>query len=307
MPRPAITFALTHPDRLVYAEPAITKEEFAEYFVMVAPRMLPHAAGRPLSLLRCPAGAGGKCFYQKRWTAGAPAVDRVRVVESSGRKVEYAAVHDAAGLEALVQFGVMEIHPWGSRADKLHAPDRVIFDLDPGPAVPWSAVIEAAQQLRAVLSHLGLAGWLKTSGGKGLHITVPILRTVTWELASTFARAVSERLERDAPGQFVTVASKSARRGRIFIDHLRNSRGATAVAPWCPRARAGAPVSMPIWWDELANVKSGEAFAMADVVARVRKNARDPWADLPKARQRISRALMHRLAGRNEPSTSRGR
>jgi bifunctional non-homologous end joining protein LigD len=171
----------------------------------------------------------------------------------------------------------------------------VVLDLDPDPGVPWPKVREAALALRALLSDLGLKSWVKTTGGKGLHVVLPIERRATWEVVQAFARAVAERLSADTPGRYVTVASKAARKGTIFIDYLRNSRGATAVAPWSVRARRGAPVSVPIRWEELAALKGSDAFAMRGVPALIARRKADPWADLPKTRQGITLELARRL------------
>lgn len=285
---------LTHPDRVVYDELGLTKSDLATYYAEVAPRMLPHVAGRPLSLVRCPEGEGGECFYQKHWTAVMRGVRTVAVRESKGTQ-PYAVVGTAADLVRLVQYGVMEFHTWQARADRIEAPDRVILDLDPDSGVPWPVVCQAALDLRAILLGLGLKSWVKTSGGKGLHVALPISRHATWEVASAFARAVAERLLRENPERYVTVASKAARKGKIFIDHLRNSRGATAVAPWSVRARPGAPVSAPIRWEALADLSGGAAMTIAEVRSLLRRRTADPWATLPRTSQRITLAMAKSL------------
>jgi bifunctional non-homologous end joining protein LigD len=291
---------ITHPERVVFPDSGITKLELAEYHELVAPWMLPHVGNRPLSVLRCPEGQGSQCFYQKHWTSTLPGVTTVAVREESGASKPYAVVKDTKGLVALIQYGVMELHPWGSRADKVDSPDRIIFDLDPGEGVPWKRVVEGAFGLRDLLAELGMKTWLKTSGGKGLHVVLPIERRVSWGVASGFSRAVSERLSLDQPGRYVTKASKAVRKGRIFIDYLRNSRGATAVAPWSTRAREGANVSMPIRWEEAAKLKGGDTFTLESVTRLVSRKYRDPWADMASARNRITMGIAKQLLGSDD-------
>ncbi|HTF86962.1 MAG TPA: DNA ligase D [Planctomycetota bacterium] len=287
--------AITHPERIVYPGSGITKLELARYYELVAPLMLPHLAHRPLSVFRCPEGLSSTCFYQKHWTSTLPGVKTVAVPEGSGGAKPYAVVGDAKGLVALIQYGAMELHPWGSRADKLDAPDRITFDLDPGSDVPWKRVVEGAFALRDLLASLGMKTWLKTSGGKGLHVVLPIERRVSWDVASSFSRAVCERVSQAAEGRYVTVASKAARKGKIFLDWLRNSRGATAVAPWSTRAREGATISMPIRWEEAAKLRGGDTFTLESVASLVRKNYRNPWSELPRAKNRITLELAREL------------
>ncbi|MEO8029634.1 MAG: DNA ligase D, partial [Gemmatimonadota bacterium] len=289
---------ITHPERVIYPDSAISKLELARYYELVAPLMLPHVAGRPLSLVRCPEGQGGTCFYQKHWSGTTPAVDTLPIPEVKGVKRPYAVVKDAKGLVTLVQYGVIEFHPWGSRSDKLEFPDRIILDLDPAPGVKWGAVKAGALAIRDLLAGLDLKSWLKTSGGKGLHVVIPFERRISWELCTAFARAVAERLAAEQPERYVTVASKAARTGKIFVDWLRNSRGATAVAPWSTRAREGAPVSVPVRWDQLGGLTSGDSISMSDVPGLIGGRYRDPWADLPKAKQRIGRDVVEALLDR---------
>jgi bifunctional non-homologous end joining protein LigD len=197
---------------------------------------------------------------------------------------------------SLVQHGVLEFHLWGARADNVDAPDRITFDLDPAPGVGWARVREGARALRELLDGIGLASWIKTSGGKGLHVTVPIDRRSTWAEVSAFARGVAAHLARENPRRYIATASKAARKGLIFIDWLRNTRGATSIAPWSTRAREGAPISAPISWDQLDDLKSGEQFRLKNVLTLVRGRGSDPWASLLGARQRLTRAMIDELA-----------
>ena len=289
---------LSNPDRVLYPDQGLTKSDLALYYEAIAPWMLPHVAGRPFSLLRCPEGRQKACFYQKHWSGKLPdGVETVDIEESKGTVRPYTVIYEARGLVALVQHGVLEFHLWGARADQLESPDRIVFDVDPAPELPWARVREAAKLLRDVLGSVGLETWIKTTGGKGLHVVVPIERRSSWAEVSGFARAVASRIAEADPARYLAVASKAARKGRIFIDWLRNTRGATAIAPWSTRAREGAPISVPIEWEELDRLKSGDQFLLKSVLGLARRRRRDPWASLLTARQRLTRAQLGALAG----------
>lgn len=289
---------LSNPDRVFYPEQGLTKRDLASYYEAISPWMLPHVAGRPFSLVRCPQGRQKACFYQKHWTGKPPAAVRtVDIEEGKGGVQPYTVIDETAGLVSLVQHGVLEFHLWGARADQLEAPDRIVFDVDPAPDVSWPRVREAARLLRGVLESLELESWIKTTGGKGLHVVVPIERRSSWEDVSGFARALAQRVAREAPSRYLATASKSARQGRIFVDWLRNTRGATAIAPWSTRAREGAPVSAPIAWDELDRVKGADQFLLKGAVALARRRKTDPWASLLKTKQRLTQSLTAALEG----------
>lgn len=274
---------LTHPDRVLFPDTGLTKQGLAAYYARVAARMLPHLADRPLSFVRCPEGLGGDCFYQKHWTGDRPAALRqVTIRQADGRRKPYVMVGSVDGLLALVQFGVIEIHPWGARADALERPDRIVFDLDPASGVPWSAVRDAAKRLRHLLAARALASWVKSTGGKGLHVVVPIARGPSWDEVSGFARSIAVEMATDAPGRYLATASKSRRKGHIFIDWLRNVRGATSVAPWSVRARRGAPVSAPWGWNRLGSLRAADA-----VRVRGFRLGADPWEGILRERQRL--------------------
>ncbi len=286
--------AISHPGRVVYPEAGLTKGDVAAYYEAVAPRMLPHLEDRPLSLVRCPSGRED-CFYQKNVEDTFPdAVDRVEVEDEAGDVIHYASVSDAPGLVSLIQMGVLEIHPWGARRDRLDRPDLLTFDLDPGPGVGWERMAEAAHLLHQLLDHLGLACFVKTSGGKGLHVVLPIDRRTPWDEAKAFTRAAAETLVRAAPDRFVATASKAKRKGKIFIDYLRNSRGATSVAAYSTRAREGAPVSMPISWDEVDDADPA-GWTITNTRQRLAAQAEDPWAGIHDVRQSITKQRREKL------------
>ena len=283
---------LSSPDRELYPEQGITKLDLARYYEAIAPWMLPHVVGRPFSLVRCPEGRQKACFYQKHWGGTLPrAVQMVEIAEAKGSTRAYTVIRDGAGLVSLVQHGVLEFHVWGARADRVDAPDRLVFDVDPAPGVAWERVREAARLLRDLVASLGLESWVKTTGGKGLHVVVPIERRSSWAEVSAFARALAYRMAREAPERYLATASKAARRGRIFIDWLRNTRGATAIAPWSTRAREGAPLSVPLAWDELDRLKSADQYGLESGAKLAQHRKSDPWATLLEARQRLTRAL----------------
>jgi bifunctional non-homologous end joining protein LigD len=280
---------------VLYAEEGITKRDLALYYAQVAEWMLPHVAHRPLAVVRCPAGLGKPCFFQKHPSEGSSEhLLQVNVAEK-GPAEYHMAVDDAAGLVALVQMGVLEIHAWGSQTGNLEKPDRLIFDLDPDPAVEWSAVATAAREVRLLLQELGLISFLKTTGGKGLHVVVPIQPRVDWNEAKDFCHALANFVVKAAPDRYLATMSKAARKGKIFIDYLRNGRGATAIAPFSTRARPGAPVSVPIAWEELTSRLRSDQYTIGSVLTRLAKLKKDPWADISKTKQTITKTIRKRL------------
>lgn len=278
---------LTHPDRILYPDTGATKADLAAYYERVASRMLAHIAQRPLTLVRCPSGTGASCFYQKHPGEHLPAALGTVMIREKTASKPYMTLDRPEGLAALVQLGTLEIHGWGCRADDIEHPDRLVFDLDPGPGVAWPQVIAAAQTVRRMLADVGLTSFVMTSGGKGLHVAAPLRPSAGWEEAKTFARAVAQSLERHDPRSYVSVMTKSKRRGRIFVDYLRNARGATSIAPYSTRARPGAPVAMPVSWTELARVTAGDAFTMRSAAKRLARSRADPWAGWFRLRQAL--------------------
>jgi bifunctional non-homologous end joining protein LigD len=277
-------FRLTHPERILWDGPGITKQGLAEFYGDVADWILPHIAGRVLSLVRCPNGVGGQHFYAKHpWHGLDPAVRRVDV----GEKEPMLVVNNLTGLLAMVQASVLEIHPWGSQADDRDRPDRLIFDLDPDEGVPWSAVIAAAVEVRDRLAKLGLESFVKTSGGKGLHVVLPIEPTVDWATAKNFTGAVAAAMAKDSPDRYVATMSKRARKGRVFVDFFRNMRGSTAVAPYSTRALPDATVSTPLEWSELTESVKADHFKIDNLRQRLDVLKADPWAEMFELKQRL--------------------
>jgi bifunctional non-homologous end joining protein LigD len=286
---PPLAGKLTHPERILYPEMGVTKLGLAQYYAQVAEWILPHLVDRPLSLLRCPAGqSAGKCFFQKHIGAGtSAALGRVLIQEKDGPEA-YVYVRDLDGLLALVQMSVLEIHPWGAKRDNVDRPDRLTIDLDPGPEVEWPRVVAAARAVRDRLAEYDLASFVKTTGGKGLHVVVPIApRRYDWDQAKQFCKHLAEQLAHDEPEAYTASMAKARRQGRIFVDYLRNDRGATAVAAYSTRARPGATVSVPLRWDELgANLRS-DHFHVGNLPARLAALKRDPWDGIDTIRQGI--------------------
>ncbi len=292
------TVRLSHPDKILYPDDQITKLDLAKYYEQVFSWMLPHVENRLLSLVRCPNGSGKKCFFQKHPVGGTTEhLRRVEVVEK-GSTLDYVALYDLRGLISLVQMGVLEIHLGGSKADRFEKPDRLIFDLDPDPTVEWPQLVVAAKEVRLLLEQLELTSFLKTTGGKGLHVVVPIRRRTTWDDAKAFCRFVADYLVAAAPDRYVATMSKAARKGKIFIDYLRNDRGATSIAPYSTRARPGATVSVPIRWDELSNRLKSDHFNIKNLPARLSKLKKDPWAEIDTTDQGITASMLRMIKSR---------
>jgi len=278
---------LTHPERVLYPDIGLTKLELARFYEEVAEWIVPHLAGRPLSLVRCPTGLGS-CFYVKHaTTAAADGLRRVPIREHD-KTSEYVVAEGLPGVIALVQMSVLEIHTWNATAAELERPDRVVIDLDPGPDVQWPQVIEAARLVRMAFDTLGLGSFVKTTGGKGLHVVAPLVPERDWETCLAFSRGVSEFIVRQDPTRYTTALPKKGRARKILLDYLRNNRGSTAVAAFSTRAREGAPVSVPIAWEELSPRLKSDHFRVGNLRQRLRRLKDDPWRDYWTLRQRIS-------------------
>jgi len=270
--------AITHPERVLFhiGDKAIDKLSIAHFVEATAPLMLPHVKGRPLAVVRCPNGSGaGICFFQKHAMKGMP--EQIKTIGVGKGEEPMLSVDDAGGLVGLVQMGVLEFHSWGARENDPETPDRIVMDIDPGEGLGWDRVVEAAHTIRAKLDERGLVSFAKTTGGKGLHVVVPLTEASTWDEVKSFAHKIALELERDEPDKYTSNMKKSERVGRVFVDYLRNGRGATAVAPYSIRARPGAKVAVPIAWDELDDIR-GDTFDVLTLGKRL-DSVDDPWAD----------------------------
>lgn len=286
---------LTSPDRVLFPEQGLTKLDLARFYDQIHEWVLPHLARRPLSLVRCPQGRDDECFFQKHPRRAIPAsVPRLDVPEKKG-SAEYVYVESAADLVGLVQAGALEIHPWGSRIDHLEQPDYLVFDLDPDAGIAWKEILRVAGTLRERLESLGLTPFLRTTGGKGLHLVVPLEPSADWDRAKAFARGVAEAHARDDPKRLTTNMSKAKREGRIFIDYLRNGRGATAVASYTVRARRNAPVAVPIRWDELNAALRADRYNVENLRRRLAALREDPWANFAEAARPLDADLLKRV------------
>jgi bifunctional non-homologous end joining protein LigD len=261
---------ITHPGRVIAEDGHVTKGELAEYYEGVSALILPQIINRPLSLLRCPSGIGGECFFQRNPGRGLGADIKPFAFRHKGKKYECFYIDSEKGLLEGVQMGAIELHPWGAPVAAIDYPDRMIFDLDPAPDVPLEAVKLAAQDLRQRLQHKGLESVLKCIGGKGLHVTVPLAGKDKWPVVKSFAAALAEEMVAATPQAYVATMRKAKRTGKIFIDYFRNDYTATAIADYGVRARPGAPVALPLDWKELKGLKSASQFTMKDVLRRVK-------------------------------------
>lgn len=283
---------LTHPDKVLFSDGDITKRELAEYYVQVARWILPHVTNRMLSLVRCPEGAGKECFFQKHPGVATPKTIRVVPFQEKNDIRNYLVVDKVEDLVSLAQIGALELHVWGSQVDKLEYPDRMVFDLDPDPTVKWPLVVESAHQIRAFLEEIGLQSFVKTTGGKGLHIVVPLQRRQNWDEVKAFSKSIADLIAQAAPQQYTSNMAKSSRVGRIFIDYLRNGRTATAVCAYSTRAKPRAPVSVPLAWDELTAQIHADTYTVRNLMNRLNRLKHDPWAEIGKVRQSLSSAVL---------------
>ena len=284
---------LTHPDKLLFPGAGVTKAELAAYWRRVAPLALPHIRGRPLSLVRCPEGSGQGCFFQRHHTRGMPpGLLPAPLRDSEGQLEEFLKIEDVAGLEAAAQIGALELHIWGSHASTVETPDRLVFDLDPDPSVPFAEVKRAARDFRALLEAAGLETFPLLTGGKGIHVVAPLVPRLGWSELKSFAKGVAMRLAKDDPQRFTAKMTKARRKGKVYIDYLRNERGASAIAPYSPRARETPSVATPVSWTELARIERADAFAMDAIPRRLGSLRGDPWAGYFDLQQEISPAAL---------------
>lgn len=284
------TVKLTHPDRIYWPEEGVTKEGLADYYTEVWQYIAPFIVARPLALLRSPEGITGQAFFQKHaWKGLNPNIELIRDPKDKDGE-PLISINDLDGLIGLVQSAVLEIHPWGSTVADWERPDVIIMDLDPGDGVNWETVVEAAHETRARLEQAGLSAFVKTSGGKGLHVVAPVKPKAAWPEVKSLTKAIADSMASDSPDKYVSTITKSKRKGKILIDYLRNQRGMTAVAPYSTRARPGAAVSMPLEWDELTPGIGPAYFTVLNTPTRLGSIKRDPWADFRAAAAPIKKA-----------------
>ena len=291
-----VGFRFTNLDKLLYPRLGLTKADLIAYYALVAEWLLPHVAGRPLTLVRCPDGVEAHCFFQKHAGSGVPkAVERIEIAEEDGDVQLYMAVRDLPGLLALPQLGALELHAWVCHAPEVERPDQLIFDVDPDEGLAWEQVVGAAQELKRRLEDLGLQSFVKTTGGKGLHVVAPVRRGRSWNTHKAFAHALVLALEREQPRRYTTNARKVQRKGRLFLDYLRNGRGATAVVPYSTRARSEATVATPLAWSELERGADPRDYTVYSVPKRLAALKRDPWGDYAHLRQSLTAAALRKL------------
>jgi bifunctional non-homologous end joining protein LigD len=283
---------ISNPDRLVYPELGLTKLDLVRYYDAITGRMLPHVENRPLTLVHCPDGLQAPCNYMRhRRVWGPDVLKRVKIREKT-KVGEYLAVVDPAGIVALAQMGIIEIHTWNSTIDTVEKPNRLVWDLDPGPDVTWQAVVDTAIAVRDLLDTLGLQSWVKTTGGHGIHVVAPVTPQRPWDECLAFAKAVAEALTRTNPSLLTTAFPKLGRERKILIDYLRNNRTNTSIAAFSARAREGATVSMPVSWRQVTARLKPKAFT---VMTATKTPGADPWRDYFAARQKISAAAMQAI------------
>lgn len=294
---------ISHPDRVIYPDLGISKIQLARYFERIGDWMLPHVVGRPLTLLHCPSGLAAPCNYLKHAKAWGPnALRRVRIQEKT-KVGEYLVADLLDAVIALAQMGIVEIHTWNSTADDVEHPNRLVWDLDPGPQVKWKQVVTAATFVRDILATLGLTSWVKTTGGRGLHVVVPLKPRRTVAECLEFSRAVAIAVEQTNTGAYTTKFAKAGRERRILIDYLRNNYTNTSVCAFSPRARPGATVSMPLDWSELRDAP--ERWTVLTAPRRLARLTRDPWKQYWTSAQVISGAAFAAFTPSATPRTAR--
>ncbi len=280
-------FSLTHPKKILYPALEITKLEVAEYYHTVAKWMLPYISKRPLSVVRCPQGQEKKCFYQKHFNEEHENHIYSVMIKDKLAKQSYLYIKDEKGLIALVQLNVLEMHLWGCHIDKIEKPDLITFDLDPAPEVEWKQVVETAFFVKEQLEKIHLTSFVKTTGGKGLHVVIPIKRLYSWKQIETVAHGFADHLVSLRPHAYIATMSKAKRTGKIFIDYLRNQRGATIIAPYSMRAKSSATISTPLHWDELSHRIKPDAFTIQTIPTRLARLREDPWKDFFDLKQAL--------------------
>jgi bifunctional non-homologous end joining protein LigD len=285
---------LSHPDKVLFPQQGLTKADLATYLDKVAPRMLPHLSRRLVSFVRCPEGQRKQCFFQKHAGPGlAEAIKRQPIREKDGTDGEYLYIEDSKGLVSAAQMGVLEFHIWGSHIDDVDRPDRIVFDFDPDPTVDFETVKAASVLMRDALDALGLKSFPLLTGGKGVHVVAPLDRRHSWPVVKAFSKALAERFAENEPERYIATMSKAKRKGRIFIDYLRNERGSTAITPYSPRSREGAPVAWPVTWEGLDQIAAANLITVENF--RERLEEPDPWQGYFKVRQSLNKPALRAL------------
>lgn len=284
----SLNFNLSHPDKLLYPDVNITKLDLANYYSKIATWILPYILKRPLTLLRCPNGQKEKCFYQRHLTTETENLYGITLKDKTGKSEPYLYIKAKSGLMELIQLGVLEIHPWACLVDKIEKPDFITFDLDPGLNTEWKNVIETAFFVKDNLQKINLTSFVKTTGSKGLHVVVPIKRIYSWDKIKVFAHTFVQYLAMQNPQLVVANMSKAKRKGKIFVDYLRNQRGASSIAPYSTRIKENAAVATPLSWSELSVRIKSDTFTVKNVPQRLAKLKHDPWADFYQLKQKLS-------------------
>jgi bifunctional non-homologous end joining protein LigD len=286
---------ITHADHLMYPAVGVTKEDLAHYYDAIAPRMLPEVCARPLTLVQCPGGAAAPCAYMRHLRVRSlPSLRHVAIRQKAGMG-DYLVADTAEALVALVQMDVLEVHTWNARVQELERPDRIVFDLDPGPGVAWSRLVDAARKIRMLLEDVDLTSFAKTTGGQGLHVVVPLTPRAGWGECLEFSRAVAHAMERSEPDAFTASMVKSVRPGRIYVDYLRNHRAASSIASYSGRAKPQATVASPVAWNELTAELRPDAFTIPSVLSALKRSAPDPWEGYGRVRQRLRSSMIGAL------------
>ncbi|AMY08266.1 putative ATP-dependent DNA ligase YkoU [Luteitalea pratensis] len=279
--------SISNPQREMYPGEGITKLDLVRYVAAIGDWMLPHVAGRPLTLVFCPDGIGGECAYLKHGKSWGPKTLRRVKLREKTKVGEYMVADTIEGLVSIMQMNWLEVHTWNSTIGHVEYPDRVVIDLDPGPDVPWKDVVAAARETRTVLADAGLESWPKTTGGRGLHVVAPLAPGASWREGLAFTQGIAESLVQESPARYTTAFSKAGRDALILVDVMRNNRASTVVAAYSPRARAGAPVSTPLSWDELSARRPPDRFTVRTVPRRLARLGADPWQGYWTATQRL--------------------
>ena len=279
---------LTNPDRVLYPDIGLTKLDLARYYQAVAPLMLPYAVNRPISLVRCPEGYAKECFFQRHAMTGMSDAIKEVPIPGGETKKKYLYIDDESGLFGLVQIGVLEIHDWGVSLDHINEPDRLVFDLDPDEGLDLAILKAAAIEVRDFLADLGFNSFLKSTGGKGLHVVAPLTPKQGWDVVKPFAKAIADALVSARPDRYTANPLKRTREGKIFVDYLRNQRGGSAIVNYSTRAKAGAPVACPLRWDELKGLKVAAPYNAKTLPSRLKTMKRDPWEGFFSTRQSIT-------------------